>query len=163
MVLGSPGKMLDLRVLSPPSGTSILITSAPRSAISMYGTVPACAVEHATTLTPASGPCAVSLIVLVRRGNAGVLDDLGPLGDVRLDDRRELGRRAGRRVEAHLPEFRAHVRLRQHLDRLLVQLVHDRRGRAGGRQQPEPGDRLEAGESGLRNGRKVTDVRRALE
>src|SRR5215472_14485255 len=52
-----PGSTVLPREVSPPSGTSILITSAPRSAISMYGTVPACAVEHATTLTPCSGPC----------------------------------------------------------------------------------------------------------
>src|SRR3954447_16413402 len=51
-----PGKTVEPRELSPISGTSILITSAPRSAISMYGTVPACAVEHATILTPCSGP-----------------------------------------------------------------------------------------------------------
>src|SRR5260370_42162117 len=48
---------VELRELSPISGTSILMTSAPRSAISMYGTVPAWAVEHATTRTPCSGPC----------------------------------------------------------------------------------------------------------
>src|SRR5215469_17357499 len=56
-VLGRFGSTEELRELSPPSGTSILITSAPRSAISMYGTVPACAVEHVTTLTPCKGPC----------------------------------------------------------------------------------------------------------
>src|SRR5271169_4373594 len=55
-VLGKPGSTVEPRELSPISGTSILITSAPRSAISMYGTVPACAVEQATTLTPWSGP-----------------------------------------------------------------------------------------------------------
>src|SRR5215475_11467010 len=55
-VLGRPGSTVEPRDVSPPSGTSILITSAPRSAISMYGTVPAWAVEHATTLTPCSGP-----------------------------------------------------------------------------------------------------------
>src|SRR5215470_11364967 len=47
---------VEPRELSPVSGTSILMTSAPRSAISMYGTVPACAVEQATTFTPCSGP-----------------------------------------------------------------------------------------------------------
>src|SRR5437588_4428789 len=56
-VLGRPGRTVEPRELSPTSGTSILITSAPRSAISMYGTVPACAVEQATTFTPCKGPC----------------------------------------------------------------------------------------------------------
>src|SRR6202012_3590590 len=56
-VLGIPGSTVEPRDVSPPSGTSILMTSAPRSAISMYGTVPAWAVEHATTLTPCKGPC----------------------------------------------------------------------------------------------------------
>ena len=41
---------------SPTPGTSTLITSAPRSAIIIYGTVPACAVEHVTALTPLNGP-----------------------------------------------------------------------------------------------------------
>src|SRR5262249_29633444 len=54
--LGWPGSTEETREVSPPSGTSILMTSAPRSAINMYGTVPACAVEQATTLTPCSGP-----------------------------------------------------------------------------------------------------------
>src|SRR5215469_530972 len=52
-----PGRTVEPRELSPTSGTSILTISAPRSAISMYGTVPACAVEQATTFTPWSGPC----------------------------------------------------------------------------------------------------------
>src|SRR5271169_1301581 len=56
-VLGKPGSTVEPRELSPISGTSILITSAPRSAISMYGTVPACAVELATTFTSCRGPC----------------------------------------------------------------------------------------------------------
>src|SRR3954465_11842180 len=51
-----PGSTVEPRELSPTSGTSILTTSAPRSAISIYGTVPACAVEQATTFTPCSGP-----------------------------------------------------------------------------------------------------------
>src|ERR1700676_4540816 len=59
-VLGKPGNTVDPRELSPTSGTSILMTSAPRSAISIYGTVPACAVEQATTFTPWSGPCVIS-------------------------------------------------------------------------------------------------------
>src|SRR4029079_18756022 len=56
-MLGRPGTTLEVRELSPVPGTSILMTSAPRSAISIYGTVPACAVEQATTLTPCNGPC----------------------------------------------------------------------------------------------------------
>ena len=32
------------------------MTSAPKSAIKLYGTVPACAVEQDTTFTPSSGP-----------------------------------------------------------------------------------------------------------
>ena len=59
-MLGIPGKTVEPRELSPLSGTSILIISAPRSAISMYGTVPACAVEQATIFTPAMVPSAVS-------------------------------------------------------------------------------------------------------
>src|SRR5471030_2683439 len=56
-VLPMPGRTVMPREGSPPPGGSILITSAPRSAISMYGTVPACAVEQATTFTPCRGPC----------------------------------------------------------------------------------------------------------
>src|SRR4051794_14704049 len=65
-MLGRPGNTLEVRELSPLPGTSILITSAPRSAISTYGTVPACAVEHATTFTPSSGPrvCAIAIPLL---------------------------------------------------------------------------------------------------
>src|SRR5215471_187619 len=55
-VLPLPGSTVMRRDPSPPSGVSILITSAPRSAISIQGTVPACAVEQDTTLTPRSGP-----------------------------------------------------------------------------------------------------------
>jgi len=55
-VLPLPGSTVMRREGSPPSGVSILITSAPRSAISIHGTVPACAVEQETTLTPCSGP-----------------------------------------------------------------------------------------------------------
>src|SRR4051794_7062963 len=59
--------MLDVRELSPLPGTSILMTSAPRSAISMYGTVPACAVEQATTFTPSSGPRGLAMGLLLAR------------------------------------------------------------------------------------------------
>src|SRR6478735_328600 len=55
-VLPLPGSTVMRREASPPSGVSILITSAPRSAISIQGTVPACAVEQETTFTPCSGP-----------------------------------------------------------------------------------------------------------
>jgi hypothetical protein len=55
-VLPMPGSTVMRRDGSPPWGDSILMTSAPRSAISIQGTVPACAVEQETTLTPCSGP-----------------------------------------------------------------------------------------------------------
>src|SRR3984885_9931151 len=67
-----PGSTVEPRELSPTSGTSILITSAPRSAISMYGTVPACAVEQATTLTPCKGPCGVFIAIISTSG--GLVD-----------------------------------------------------------------------------------------
>jgi hypothetical protein len=44
-VLPLPGSTVMRREESPPSGVSILIKSAPCSAISIQGTVPACAVE----------------------------------------------------------------------------------------------------------------------
>src|SRR5262245_60082649 len=56
-VLGMSGSTDMVREVSPPPGASTLITSAPRSAISMYGTVPAWAVEQVTTFTPCRGPC----------------------------------------------------------------------------------------------------------
>ena len=50
-----------LRLLSPPLGTSIFITSAPKSAINMYGTVPATAVEQVITLIPSNAPFKASM------------------------------------------------------------------------------------------------------
>src|SRR5215469_5870963 len=72
-----PGSMVEPRELSPTSGTSILITFAPRSAISMYGTVPACAVEQATTLTPCSGPCGSFISNTSFVGPAGFIGHAG--------------------------------------------------------------------------------------
>src|SRR6266508_3488996 len=80
---------------------------------------------------------------LLPRFYPGVPDDLRPLGGVGLDDRRELVRRIAGAVDADLCELLAHVRLRRDLRCLLVELAHDRRGRPGRRQQPEPGDGLE--------------------
>lgn len=48
---------------------------------------------------------------LVGRGDTGLLDHLGPLGDVVLDDDRELGRRVAHRIETELGEARAELRV----------------------------------------------------
>ena len=54
-------------------------------------------------------------------------------------------------------------RLRGDLHGFLMQLVDDRRGRAGRRHQPEPGDRLEIRKPGFGDGRQLGHVGRALE
>ena len=77
--------------------------------------------------------------------DAGVLDHLGPLGRLFLDDRRKLGWRVADRLESKFVELLAHLRHRQGLDGLAVQFIQNILRRAGRREQAEPRHGLEAG------------------
>src|SRR5262249_1506963 len=81
----------------------------------------------------------------------GVMDDFAPLGLVGLDVFRELLRRAGNRFEIlPLEEILLDLGIAERLAHLGVDLGDDVRRHAGRAEQPEPRDRLVAGQPALR-------------
>src|SRR5216683_5344987 len=103
-----------------------------------------------------------STMLSVARLDVGVLDDLGPFGDVVGDGGARLLGRAADDIEAEVGELLLHLRIGQHLQRFGPHLVDDGPRRASRAHQRKPRGRLEAGEARFDQGRQVGRVGRAL-
>src|SRR6516162_2286371 len=89
------------------------------------------------------------------RLDAGILDHLGPFLDLGRDERLELLRRTGQRLDGDCAQPVLHITAANEARQHRVELVDDRAWRPGPRHQREPPGRRIARQSGFRDGRKV--------
>src|SRR5262245_65526959 len=141
-----------------PSGDSTLMTCAPSPARSCVANGPITTLVRSRTRTPANGPISVPPSL---RLNAGLLDELGPVGELVGDVLRELVRRLrGPDLEADVRELVLHLLLGENGLRLGVDPVDDRLRQARRAEDPVPGGEVEAGQR-LRDRRHVGEDLRA--
>src|SRR5262249_20335137 len=93
--------------------------------------------------------------------DVGVLDHLSPEGKLRLDEVAQLFGRRGKSLEAYILELRLGLRAVDDLAQRAVELGHDLRRRAGGRDEARPSVEIEAFDAGLVDGRQVREHRAA--
>src|SRR5689334_9277664 len=81
--------------------------------------------------------------------DVGVLDHPSPVGELRLDEVAQLFGRRGKSLEAYILELRLGLRAVDDLAQRAVELGHDVRRRAGGRDQAGPSVEIETFDTGL--------------
>src|SRR5215471_6023954 len=131
------------RMLSP-SGDSTLMTSAPSPARICVANGPITTLVRSRIRTPASGP--ISVLPSLRL-DAGLLDELGPVGELVGDVFRELLRRfRGPDLEADVRELVLHLLLGEDGLRLGVDPIDDRLRQARRTEDPVPGGEVGTGQ-----------------